>query len=76
MMNGWDMTGWGWGWMALWTVVALVLVAAFVAALVRASSPPSSGRADDSALAVLRRRFAAGEIDEAEYQQRRARLEG
>jgi uncharacterized membrane protein len=47
-----------------------------VAAVIHASSPPSSVTADDSALAVLRRRFAAGEIDETEYQQRRARLEG
>lgn len=76
MMYGWDMTGWGWGWMSLWTLVAIVLVALLVAALIRSSTFSGSGVSDDSAMAVLRRRFAAGEIDEAEFQQRRAKLEG
>jgi putative membrane protein len=76
MMDGWTMTGWGWGWMTLWTVIAAVLVALLLAALIRAAMPPNARGFEDSALQVLRRRFAAGEIDETEFQQRRARLEG
>lgn len=76
MMNGWDMTGWGWGWMTIWTVIAIVLIVLFASAVLRASSPSTKfpGSAD-SAMAVLRRRYAAGEIDEAEFNRRRAELE-
>lgn len=75
MMYGWDMTGWGWGWMSLWTLLGIVVIALLVAALVRSSPTPSTRAFEDSALAVLRRRYAAGEIDETEFQQRRAKLE-
>ena len=41
------------------------------------SSPGAAGTAtDDSALAVLRERFARGEIDAEEFEQRRRRLGG
>jgi putative membrane protein len=75
MMDGWTMTGWGWGWMSVWSLLGIVVIALLVAALLRSATPPADRRAQDSALAVLRRRFAAGEIDEAEFQQRRAKLE-
>lgn len=75
MMNGWSMTGWGWGWMSLWTLVAIVVIALLVAALVRSSPTPSVRAFEDSALAELRRRYAAGEIDETEFETRRAALE-
>ena len=69
------MTGWGWGWMTLWTLAGIVFVAWLVAMLLRSASPPPSPVRNDSAMAVLRRRFAAGEIDEAEFEQRRVGLE-
>jgi putative membrane protein len=76
MIDGWTMTGWGWGWMSLWTLAVIVVIALVVATLVRSWTPPSIRGSDDSAVAELRDRFAAGEIDETEFQQRRARLEG
>ncbi|MCC7024188.1 MAG: SHOCT domain-containing protein [Thermomicrobiales bacterium] len=76
MMNGWGMTGWGWGWMTIWWLLAIVIIALLVAAALRNSSGARSAESPDSALAVLRRRYAAGEIDEAEFRRRRAELEG
>lgn len=74
MMDGWSMTGWGWGWMTIWTLGGIVFVAWLAAMLLRSASPPPSPAPLDSAMTVLRRRFAAGEIDEAEFKQRREEL--
>lgn len=75
MMYGWNMTGWGWAWMTVWALVGIGILALLVLAAVR-TSRPDRNRADDSALALLQRRFAAGEIDSDEYRRRRAELEG
>lgn len=57
--------------LAFWVaVVVLVLYA------VRALFPSEQGRAHDSALAILKRRYAAGEISQAEYEQARRTLVG
>ena len=37
-------------------------------------APPPPRRAEDPALAILRERYARGEIDTAEYEERRRRL--
>lgn len=54
------------------------LIAYLVVRLVRGSrTPASAGPADDAtakALAILKERFARGEIGESEYERRRARL--
>lgn len=75
MMDGWDMTGWGWAWMILWTIIAVVVIAMVVRALGRTEGSRSGLAAADPALEVLRQRFAAGEIDEDEFNRRRAALE-
>ena len=75
MMDGWNMTGWGWGWMSLWSVFVIVLIALLVAVALRGLTTSRFPTTSDSAMAVLRRRYAAGEIDEAEFQKRRAALE-
>lgn len=54
--------------MGITFVIGLVLVALLVWLVVRASSQRSSG--SESADELLRRRFAAGEIDEEEYAKR------
>ena len=74
MMDGWGMGDWGWTWMVIW-IVAPVAVVALVATLSRGSRQQSAPDQGDQALAVLRRRFAAGEIDAEEYERRRAHLE-
>lgn len=67
---------WGGVWGALWMALLLALTVLAGVALVRALLPRSRGPdLEDAALDVLRRRFAKGEIDEAEYRRRRATLQ-
>ncbi len=65
-----------WGVMGVWTIIWLVLVVAVIALTIwligrfivsRDGTPPRSG---DDAEEILRRRFAAGEIDAEEYERR------
>jgi putative membrane protein len=73
MMNDWAMTGWGWGWMSFWALLGIVLIATLVAAALRTS--PISHTPADAAMTELRQRYAAGEIDDTEFEKRRAVLE-
>lgn len=65
---GWGMLGaFGWGGMFLVWLAVIVLVAWALRTLL-----PSDRRDDgDAALAILRGRYAAGEITQAEYEQAR-----
>lgn len=74
MMDGWDMTGWGWFWMSLSMAIGVAVLALLVVLVVRASAP-ADRRTDDDALAVVRRRYASGEIDLDEYRRRSAELQ-
>ncbi|HEY7357598.1 MAG TPA: SHOCT domain-containing protein [Ktedonobacterales bacterium] len=77
--------GWaGFGMMLFWTLVFLVLVGLMVWAIARGwqsrnlPMPPPGMRPpqeEPSALEILRRRFARGEIDAATYEAMRERLE-
>lgn len=78
-----DMTGWGYTGMAVVMVVFWVLVIAGIVALVRYTSGANGPRVmspypppGESPEQLLATRFARGEIDEAEYQQRLAVLRG
>jgi putative membrane protein len=74
------------GSMGLWSILGLILMVAAVVAVAalivwvvrRNSTSPSAGVPGEGQDAgeVLRRRFASGEIDEEEFQRRRAVLEG
>ena len=74
-MDGWNMTGWGWSWMSLVAVVGIVVIALVGWTVTRDAGSRSARAEEDPALAVLRRRLAAGEIDEDEFNRRRAALE-
>jgi putative membrane protein len=75
-----DMSGWGYAGMAIGMVVFWVLVIAGIIALIRFSSgapqvrPVSQHPPSDSPEQLLASRFARGEIEEPEYQQRLAVL--
>lgn len=73
MTSWWMMGGWGWLWGLL---VIAVLVALLVWVLVRLSSrqASTSDRAQPDALQILEERFARGEIDQDEFEDRRAAL--
>jgi uncharacterized membrane protein len=62
MGPGWEMSTGGWVWMGVW-VVALIVMVWFLT-----DSPRSNHPAED-ARAILRARFARGEISQAEYEQ-------
>ncbi len=73
-MDGWTMTGWGWAWMGLFPLLLIVAIALVVRLFMRESGSLQI-REEDSAREVLRRRFAAGEIDEDEFNRRLSSLE-
>jgi putative membrane protein len=77
--------GWGWGlamalgglaMLAFWAAL-IVGVALLVRWLVRGAGAAGAGRAagEDEALAILRRRYAAGELDQATYERMRRELQ-
>lgn len=82
--NGMDgammMSGWMWLFMVLLTVVVIAAIVGGVFLLVRAFSRSSgSGRGtidagSSSALSILSERFARGDIDREEFENRRAIL--
>lgn len=78
-----DMSGWGYTGMAIGMVLFWILVIVAIIALVRsstgnaqASSVLQPPRYTESPEQLLATRFARGDIDEAEYQQRLAVLRG
>ena len=66
--GGWGAMGWFGGIMMLLFWLALVLLVVWV---IRAQFPPQRRDERDTALDVLKRRYAAGEITQAEYEQAR-----
>ncbi|AGN02602.1 hypothetical protein L593_13315 [Salinarchaeum sp. Harcht-Bsk1] len=72
-MGGWMDGGTGFLWMLLGTLVLVGIPVAFLYLLANGGSGRSDST-DGDALAVLRRRYAQGEIDEEEFEARRSRL--
>lgn len=68
---GYDAGWWFWGMHAFWWFFWIVVIVAFVWLL----TPAQRGRARETPLQILQRRFAAGEISEQEYEARKRTLE-
>lgn len=78
MMDGHMMGGMGL-WILVWAIAGLAVLLLAVAGTIwlvrRTETPSASGHAPvETAEELLRRRYAAGEIDEDEYDRRRDRL--
>lgn len=58
------------GWMWLWWIVGLGILALLIWAVFRAAGQSGSARAEDSPETILKRRYALGEIDRDEYERR------
>ncbi|KAA0108848.1 SHOCT domain-containing protein [Mycolicibacterium sp. P1-5] len=78
-----DMSGWGYAGMAIGMVLFWILVIVAIVVLVRFSTGNTQARTvlqppqyPESPEQLLAARFARGDIDEAEYQQRLAVLRG
>jgi uncharacterized membrane protein len=68
--------GYGMGpWMLIFMLIFLVLVIAGIVLLVRYLSPHARVKPSDDALEVLKRRYARGEIQKAEFEEKRKDLE-
>lgn len=65
--------GYGSGWMAIWMVVFWGGVIALIAWSIRSSNTPS-GASENRAHEILRERFATGEIDRSEFEERAGAL--
>lgn len=77
-MDGGMMAGMGL-WMLLWALVGIALLVLVVIGIIRLVRVPESRRSGaltdrETPEELLRRRYAAGEIDEDEYERRRAGL--
>ena len=73
----WD-GGWGWsimghGLMTVFWIVLIVLIVVAVRAVL--DRPKAAGKGGSDAFTILRERFARGEIDQAEFDERRKTLE-
>lgn len=84
MYGQWGMMGGGWFGMVLWPLIMIAVVAGVIVLIVLAvrgrggaSSPPGAppGGAQKTAIDILKERFARGEIDREEYEERRRLLE-
>lgn len=62
----WSMYG-HMGWMWLWSLPAVVLLAVLFWAVTRGVGAGSARRHEDSPETVLKRRYARGELDDQEY---------
>jgi len=78
MMNGWrygdHMTTWGWVWMGACMILIAAAVIGLAFMLFRRSQSGCCRRHDESPMDVLSRRYAAGELDDEEFERKRSNL--
>ncbi len=73
MMDGFTMHGWGMGWGWIIGLVLLIFVFWMVTKSNRSDRTIEQSK-DESALDILKKRYARGEIDKEEFEQRKKDL--
>ncbi len=75
MMNGnWGFMGFGWlFWLIIFLLILWIVARVIVSKRYREGSPPPAG--EESALQILKRRYANGEISKAQYEEMKRDLE-
>lgn len=71
----WDHMGWGWGggfMMFFWIILIAVVAYMFIRSANRNGNPPSSPY--ESAIDILKKRYARGEISKEEFEERKKDL--
>jgi len=73
MMDGLGGHGWGMGW---WWIIGLIIVIAVVWMVIKTmnQNTVSSQSTEKSALDILKERYAKGEIDKQEFEERKKDL--
>ena len=78
MMSGWGAGGFGWamyaGMIVFWVAVVVLIVWGIKALAVSGGVQSAPRLPYENAADVLKRRYAAGEIDAAEFEQKRREL--
>jgi putative membrane protein len=78
MMAGWGANGFSWamyaGMMVFWVAAAVLVVWGINALVVSRGAQTAPWQAQEDAVDVLKRRYAAGEINSVEYEQKKRDL--
>lgn len=74
MMDGWNMSGWNWGWMVVMMTIATLLVTLLAVTLMRNASQGPRSLPEEDPAHILALRLARGDIDEEEFQRRQTLL--
>ncbi len=73
MWNGpWGHMWWGW---IIWLIVIAVVIWAIVTLVNRSQPPPSSPPQQETAMEILKKRYARGDISKEEFQEKKRDLE-
>lgn len=75
MMDGSGDMFFGGGFMWIFWLLVIVVIVVVAKAMMGGNTQPD-GSEKDSALSILEKRYARGEIDREEYQEKRRELEG
>ena len=58
------------GMMAIWWLFGLAVLGVLIWAVIRVAGSPGNGRGEESPEAILKRRYARGEVAREEYERR------